>query len=246
MLRRWFAALVFLVMAVGILPVSAQSSCTISTRATVRMRAGHSTTDAVVGTMPRNVQLQAVERFVESLGGKKTRLWFRLVKEEAAPTATSEQVWVGGSVKTKGDCVNIASAAVAPAAPAGDAGAAPAAVSGVVLPQSGTWRWTLGDTVNISCDGIGSADFSTGEALGASGFDIEIASSADSFAVDGVGYTRDGNGTWNGYYAEPEIQATGTAYIRVDTSTSVLGDMVIVFADEPGCSFKVPFWGAPK
>ena len=196
--------------------------------------------------MPRNKQLQAVERFVEDLGRNRTRVWYRLLKEEAAPTATAEQVWEGGTVKTKGDCVNIAAAA--PAAPVTDAGAAPAApaASGVVVPQNGNWTLTYGNTVNVSCDGIGSADFATGEEFGQTVFDIAIASSADSFTLDGDGYTRDGNGTWHGYYDAPSIQATGEAYIRVDTPTSILGDIVVRIADIPGCTFKFPFWASPK
>jgi hypothetical protein len=149
-------------------------------------------------------------------------------------------------VKTKGDCVNIAAAA-APVAPAGDAGAAPAApaASGLVLPQSGTRSLTYGDTVFVTCEGIGSADLPATEVFtGGFVFDLEIQSSDSGFSVDGNGYVQDGNGTWHGYYSE--AQGSGEAYMRVNTSTSILGDIIQTFADEPGCTFKSPFWASPK
>jgi hypothetical protein len=230
----------------AVLPVAAQSSCTISTRSgNVRMRAGHSTNDAVVGNMPRNVQLQAVERYVEPLGGKKTRVWYRLLKEEAAPTSTYEQVWVGGTVKTKGDCVNIASSAPA-AAPSGDPAAAPAApaasTSGVVLPQNGVWGLTVGDNLTGSCPGLGEVSIPYSAVFGGMSNQGEavIASSANGFTLDGVEFTRDGNGSWNGYYGD----YNGQAVFRVDTPTSILGDLIVTSSD--GCSLKTPLWGSPK
>lgn len=249
MFRRWTTKIVVLLLVamslLAALPAAAQSSCTISTRSgSVRMRAGHSTNDAVVANMPRNVQLQVLERYVEPLGGKKTRVWYRLVKEEAAPTSTYEQVWVGGTVKTKGDCVNITSAA--PAAPSGDTAAAPAApaadTSGVVMPQNGVWNLTVGDNLTGSCPNLGEVTIpyvivfggipQQGEAV--------IANSANGFTVDGVEFTRDGNGTWNGYYGD----YNGQAIFRVDTPTSLLGDLVVTSSD--GCSLKTPLWGSPK
>jgi hypothetical protein len=105
---------------------------------------------------------------------------------------------------------------------------------------------SYGNTVNISCDGIGSADFSTSDEFGQTVFDISIASGGNAFSLNGVGYTRDGNGTWHGYYAAPEILATGEAYIRVDSATSMLGDIIVSLSDVPGCTFKFPFWANPK
>ena len=249
MRQRWLGVFVFLIALLGIipvLPVAAQSTCTISTRSgNVRMRADHSTTAALVGNMPKNVQLQVTERFLEPVG-KKTRIWYHLVKAEAAPNSDAADVWVGGTVKTKGDCVNIGVVA-APAAPVTDAGSAPAApASGALLPQSGTWTLTYGNTVNITCDGIGSADFPTTDEFSQTVFSIDIVSAAGSFSVDGVGYQQDSNGTWHGYYSEPAIQATGSAYMRVDSPTSILGDIIITAADIPGCTGKFPFWASPS
>lgn len=246
MSKKFLSILVFLMVVVGVfaaLPVSAQSSCTVSTRSSsMRLRAGHSTTDALVGNMPRNVQLQAVERYVESLGGKKTRVWYRLLKEEAAPNSPYEQVWVGGSVKTKGDCVNISTASAAPATT--DTGSAPAAApaaSGIVLPQAGAWTWTAGDTLTGSCPGLGEVSIPFIVIYGNQSRDvaIDIAITDGGFTANGVPYTRDGNGTWYGYgYLE------GTATVRIDSPTSVLGDLNITSSD--GCSLKTPIWGSPR
>jgi hypothetical protein len=246
MRNRWVQILALLILTLGIvtvLPVAAQSSCTISTSGTVRMRAGHSINDAILGNLPRNTQFQVVERFVESLARNRTRVWYRLVKEEVAPTATAEQVWVGGTVKTKGDCANAAS--TGSTASTGSAGSPATSLIGV-LPQSGNWGLTYGDNVNVSCGVAGVADFSTSGEFTQLGTSVAITSAANGFAFKGVNYTQDINGTWHGSYAVPEAQATGDAYIRVDTPTSILGDIVVTLADFPGCTFKIPFWANPR
>jgi hypothetical protein len=242
MRKRWLQILILFVLALGImpmLPAAAQSSCSVSTGGTVRLRAGHSINDAIVGTMPRNTQLQVLERFVEKIG-RRTRVWYRLVKEQVTTTAASDQVWVGGSVKTTGDCGNVAGS---PTAPVGGTGASN--VIGI-MPQSGSWTLTYGRNINVSCDGMGSANFATSDQFGQTVFTVNVATSAGGFAFKGVAYTQDANGTWHGSYAPSGVQATGEAYIRVDTPTSMLGDIIVRIADLPGCTFKIPFWAVPQ
>lgn len=244
MYRRWLQILALLVLVMGILPlipVAAQIPCTVSTRGTVRLRAGHSTSDAIVGTMPRNTQLQVIERFVEQIG-RRTRTWYRLVKEEAAPTSTAEQIWVGGTVTTSGDCGNVSSSG-----PTGGSGtgAATGPITGSI-PQSGAWTLTYGNSVNVTCNNKGSAEFPTTDTFGQLIFAVNVGSNANGFALRGINYTQDANGTWRGSYDVPELQARGEAYIRVDTPTSILGDIVVTIASMPNCTFKFPFWASPR
>ena len=246
MLKQWWLrVVVLLVLALGVLPTlpaAAQSSCTISTRATVRLRAGHSTSDAIVGTMPRNTQLQVLERYLEPIG-RRTRIWYRLVKEEAAPTATSEQVWVGGTVQTSGDCANITSGSTAPSAPS--TGGSVGTPTGA-LPQAGNWTLTYGTNINVTCYGKGSADYATSSTFGQTVFDVVVSSTANGFTLERNSFTQDTNGTWHGAYSVPAAQATGEAYIRVDSSRNMLGDIVVTLAVVPNCIFKLPFWAVPR
>jgi len=213
-------------------PTTSTGVCAISTAGTIRMRDGHSTTAAIVGNLPRNVQFTVLDRFAEVVG-RRTRTWYRIDKAQAAPASDAAEIWVGGTVKTSG--CGTSTAGSAPVTASG------AAVANAVIPQAGTWTLTYGFTVNVSCNGM-SADFTTNS--GQTSVSAQIANAGSGFTFEGFGYNQDTNGTWHSSFAS--AQATGEALIRVDTSTRILGDLLITSSTMPNCTFKIPFWAAPR
>lgn len=155
-MRKAIYLLFVALIAMMVVPAAAQDApCTVSTpkHNTVRLRETPDTKGAVAGFLPADTQFNVTGKFL----APRNAIWFKLVKEEVAPTATSAEVWVGAvAVVTAGNCDAVAvlnpapAAPAAPANPADPAAPAPAPVA-ALLPKNGRWNMTMTPSVNFSC-----------------------------------------------------------------------------------------------
>lgn len=138
--------------------------CTVSTdaAATVQIRVGPGFNRTVIAFLPAQIEFTAQGQTTDDDGN----VWFRIPREEAAPTKAVNETWVAADdVDQAGDCGNVADAAAPPLIPirvaqptavpqvatdttgdtpadttTEDAPAAPAVdASGAILPTPGNW-----------------------------------------------------------------------------------------------------------
>lgn len=131
-----------------------QAVCNVSTTEAnmVQVRVGPGTNRTVVSFLPANTEFAVL--------GKSTTddntLWFKLDKEEAAPGKSVNETWIlADSVAQDGECDAIADAAAPPiipfiVQPAANAAGDDIDVATFITPNSGTWRYVIGD-VFVSC-----------------------------------------------------------------------------------------------
>jgi hypothetical protein len=145
-------------------------ACTLSITQsnTVQIRVGPGNNRTVIAFLPANIGFDALGQTTDDDGNT----WFRVSKEEAAPTKSANETWVAGDgVEQSGNCAGVVDALAPPLIPIRQA--QPTAVPQAVTETTGTEATTTDATT-----------------------DTTTTETSDAFAVDASGAFIVTQGTW--------------------------------------------------